>query len=62
LLITSEALKTIPTGFNDGRRFWITRTKIKSYFKASDEDWENWHWQLKNRITEHRCFKRALAN
>ncbi|OPZ78718.1 MAG: L-lysine 2,3-aminomutase [Alphaproteobacteria bacterium ADurb.Bin438] len=25
---------------------------LKQYFNASDEDWNDWHWQVKNRITK----------
>jgi glutamate 2,3-aminomutase len=56
-----EALKTIPTGFNRWPQILENQTKIKNYFKASDEDWENWRWQMKNRITNTAVLKELLA-
>ncbi len=55
-----EALKTIPTGFGRWPQILENQTKIKNYFKASDEDWENWHWQMKNRITDTAVLKELL--
>lgn len=55
-----EALKTIPTGFGRWPQILDYQEKIKSYFKASDEDWGNWHWQFKNRITDTAVLKELL--
>ena len=56
-----EALKTMPTGFGRWPQILENQTKIKNYFKASDEDWENWRWQMKNRITEIAVLKELLT-
>jgi glutamate 2,3-aminomutase len=55
-----EALKTIPTGFKNWPQILKNQERIKSYFKASDEDWESWRWQLKNRITDIAVLKELL--
>jgi len=55
-----EALKDIPTGFNQWERILENQKRIKNFFKASDEEWENWHWQLKNRVTNSAVLKELL--
>jgi len=55
-----EALKTMPTGFTDWPRILENQKRIKNYFKAGDEDWNNWRWQLKNRITTTAVLKELL--
>ncbi len=56
----NEALKTMPYGFNRWPQILENQKRIKEYFKASDEDWENWRWQLKNRITTTSVLKELL--
>lgn len=46
-----EAVKVMPTGFGRWPQILETQNRFKEYFKASNEDWESWRWQLKNRIT-----------
>ncbi len=55
-----EALKTMPTGFQHWPQILERQKRIKDYFKASDEEWENWRWQLKNRITGTGVLKEVL--
>lgn len=55
-----EALKKIPTGFERWPQIEESQKRIKNYFKASDEEWENWRWQLKNRITKTTVLKEIL--
>jgi lysine 2,3-aminomutase len=55
-----EALKDIPTGFNQWERILENQKRIKNFFKASDEEWENWHWQLKNRVKNSAVLKELL--
>ncbi|MFO7952404.1 MAG: glutamate 2,3-aminomutase [Bacillota bacterium] len=55
-----EAVKTMPYGFNRWPEILENQKRIKEYFKASDEDWENWRWQLKNRITTTSVLKELL--
>ncbi len=55
-----EALKTIPTGFNRWQQILEAQNRIKAFFKASDDDWNNWRWQLKNRVTTVDVLKQLL--
>jgi len=55
-----EASQKIPTGFNRWTQILENQKRIKDFFKASDEDWNNWRWQLKNRITGTKILKELL--
>ncbi|MDW7728889.1 MAG: glutamate 2,3-aminomutase [Bacillota bacterium] len=55
-----EALKTMSTGFSNWSGILENQNRIRNYFKASDDDWENWRWQLKNRITTTAVLKELL--
>ncbi|HBV85128.1 MAG TPA: glutamate 2,3-aminomutase [Desulfosporosinus sp.] len=44
--------RTIPTGLSLSKVYESRRANILSYFGATLEDWENWHWQMTNRITD----------
>jgi glutamate 2,3-aminomutase len=55
-----EALETMPTGFKHWPQILENQKRIKAFFKASDQDWDNWHWQLKNRITTTAVLKELL--
>jgi len=55
-----EALKTIPTGFKNWQQILRNQERIKNYFQASDDDWDSWRWQLKNRITTSAVLKELL--
>ncbi len=36
------------------------KINILDFFKASEEDWKDWHWQIKNRITEVDTLKKLI--
>ncbi len=55
-----EALKTIPTGFNNWERIQATQERFRTFFKASEDDWNSWRWQLKNRVTRPEVLKELL--
>ncbi len=55
-----DALKNMPTGFNRWNDIKNNQKRIKDYFNASDADWDNWRWQLKNRITTTTVLKELL--
>lgn len=55
-----EAVKSMPTGFQNWTQIQENQKRIKNYFKATDEEWENWRWQLKNRITTTSVLKELL--
>jgi glutamate 2,3-aminomutase len=40
------------TGFRARERNAQNRSRILEYFDASEEDWNNWVWQVKNRISD----------
>ncbi len=44
--------KEIETGFRMHERSQVNKEKILNYFNASNEDWNNWGWQMKNRISD----------
>jgi lysine 2,3-aminomutase len=47
-----EASARVPTGFALTDQFYKQKERIKALFGASEEDWNDWHWQLRNRITK----------
>ncbi len=47
-----DSEKLIETGFRQVKRTEENKEKILEYFKASQEDWDNWAWQMKNRISD----------
>jgi len=55
--------KLIPTGFSLLEIYQSRRAEILSYFGATLEDWENWHWQMTHRITDpHVLIALLLSN
>lgn len=47
-----EAKAYIPTGFDLEERTAKQREKILSLLGGTMEDWQDWHWQLENRIDD----------
>lgn len=47
-----EAKKTISKGLEKCDEIEKRKTKIKSILNASESEWNDWKWQLKNRITD----------
>ncbi len=43
---------TIETGMQAQNRNDRNKERILQYFQASNEDWDNWAWQMQNRINE----------
>ncbi|GAB6155873.1 glutamate 2,3-aminomutase [Desulfosporosinus burensis] len=52
--------ETIPTGSVCSEMFETRRAKILSYFGATPEDWENWHWQMTHRISDSHVLNSLL--
>ena len=52
---------TIPTGRSCSEMYEYRRAKILKYFKATLDDWENWHWQMTHRILDSRELANLLA-
>ncbi|BCS80351.1 glutamate 2,3-aminomutase [Anaerocellum diazotrophicum] len=51
---------TIKTGIEDEEKIEYQKRKILTYFGASEKDWENYKWQLKNRISSAKILKELL--
>lgn len=47
-----EARKTIPKGLEMEEELIQRKNKVLKLFGASKEDWKDYHWQLRNRITD----------
>lgn len=47
-----EASKNIPTGFKLEAEYKTRKEKILAYFGAGEEDWNDWHWQMRNRVSD----------
>ncbi len=47
-----EARDNIQTGFALAEKHAESKKKIREFFGASEEEWQDWHWQIKNRITD----------
>lgn len=47
-----NAREKIPVGIKEKDQIYARQVKIKEILGASDEDWNNWHWQIQNRITD----------
>jgi lysine 2,3-aminomutase len=43
--------KEIPSGLALTEFYSFQKEKILRYFNATEKDWHNWRWQMKNRIT-----------
>lgn len=41
----------IPTGFNQAEEYKIRKNNILRILNATKENWDDWKWQLRNRIT-----------
>ncbi len=55
-----EARKSIPKGLEKASEISKRKTFILEYFKATEENWNDWHWQLKNRIRDVEILQKFL--
>jgi len=46
-----NARPDIPTGFNLEKENSLHKEKILAHFTATEADWQNWRWQMKNRVS-----------
>ncbi len=51
---------TIPTGFTRAEEIAAARARILAYFGATEDDWQDWRWQLRHRITSVRVLAALL--
>jgi len=47
-----DARENIFTGLNLKEKIKSRQAKIKEILGATEEDWNDWHWQIRNRITD----------
>ncbi|MGS0764322.1 glutamate 2,3-aminomutase [Syntrophomonas curvata] len=47
-----DAEPSLETGFRARERNTNNRSRLLEFFNASEEDWNNWVWQIKNRISD----------
>jgi len=52
-----DRVKDIPTGLSLNEFFSSQKQRILEYFRATDQDWQDWRWQMKNRITDINTLK-----
>ena len=55
-----EQSMMIPTGFSNSEMVKSRRSMILNYFNATLEDWENWQWQMKHRISDSQVLAKLL--
>lgn len=57
-----EAKKIIPHGMDEIRaqRFADKKSRILKHFSATEKEWNDWEWQLKNRISDIDTLKELL--
>ncbi|MBS3942685.1 MAG: glutamate 2,3-aminomutase [Dethiobacter sp.] len=52
--------KEVATGFSRWAASLQNQERIKKYFRATDESWADWRWQLRNRIHSTQVLKELL--
>ncbi len=55
-----EAAPAIPAGFQQWTRILKNQERIKNILGASDEEWQDWRWQLSKRVTTVEELKKYL--
>ncbi len=55
-----EAKKFIPKGLEKQDEISRRKEGILTILNASESDWDNWHWQLKNRISDVKDLKKFI--
>ncbi len=51
---------SIPDGFQRQEMIEVQKAKILKILGGTEEDWNNWHWQLANRISDVEVLSRVL--
>jgi len=47
-----QRAKEIPTGLTLAKFYSLQKDKILLHFNATEKDWEDWHWQIRHRISD----------
>ena len=50
----------ISTGYNFQEQFKQNKEKLMQYYSCTDEEWDDWKWQLRNRLTSAEELKTIL--
>lgn len=53
-----EAAKSIPTGFKLESEYQARKKRIMEFFGATDKDWQDWHWQMRKRISDVKTLRK----
>lgn len=56
-----EASEKIPTGFKLDDQYKAQKKKILAFFGAGEDDWNDWHWQLRNRVSDVETLDKFLS-
>ncbi|HHX51388.1 MAG TPA: glutamate 2,3-aminomutase [Clostridia bacterium] len=55
-----EAREKIPAGLERAQQVEVRKKRILSLLGGTEEDWQDWHWQLSNRITRGEILREIL--
>lgn len=55
-----DARDSIPTGFNRAGEYERARSLILASLKAKEDDWNDWCWQLRSRVTDVHTLARYI--
>ncbi|AAM24434.1 lysine 2,3-aminomutase [Caldanaerobacter subterraneus subsp. tengcongensis MB4] len=55
-----RASEKIETGFKLSEKFRENKEKIKNLFGATEEEWNDWRWQIRNRISDVETLKKIV--
>ncbi|MCG8402099.1 MAG: glutamate 2,3-aminomutase [Firmicutes bacterium] len=56
----SEAVKNIPTGFKLEEEYRARKKKILEALGASEDNWHDWQWQMRNRIDDLETLRKLI--
>ncbi|HEQ79278.1 MAG TPA: lysine 2,3-aminomutase, partial [Euryarchaeota archaeon] len=55
-----QAKKEVPTGIKESGQTEARKKEIMDILNASEDDWNDWHWQLDNRISDVETISKVL--
>ncbi|MDK2823425.1 MAG: glutamate 2,3-aminomutase [Clostridia bacterium] len=55
-----QTKENIVTGLDIKEEIKKRQQKIKELFNASEEEWNDWHWQIRNRITDSNTLSKII--
>ena len=51
---------TIPTGFTEWERIQENQERIRKLLGATETDWRDWQWQIRNRIGKGKALNKIF--